>query len=94
MAPGLLGGSLHPAQDQRRVGAPETEGIGQHHVDLPAAGLDFNDVVTRFENDLIAQALEQTRWNKNRAAQLLGLNRTTLIEKIKKRGLQRPAPPP
>jgi DNA-binding NtrC family response regulator len=60
---------------------------------LPASGLDFNDVVTRFENDLIAQALEQTHWNKNRAAQLLGLNRTTLIEKIKKRGLKPSVPP-
>ena len=57
---------------------------------VPSTGLDFNDVVTRFENDLIAQALDQTHWNKNRAAGLLGLNRTTLLEKIKKRGLQRP----
>ena len=38
-------------------------------------------------SDLILQALEQTHWNKNQAAQLLGLNRTTLIEKIKKKGL-------
>jgi DNA-binding NtrC family response regulator len=44
-------------------------------------------VVGRFEADLIEQALELTHWNKNRAAQLLGLNRTTLIEKIKKRGI-------
>ncbi len=51
------------------------------------AGLSFNEVVDRFEADLILQALEQTHWNKNQAAQLLGLNRTTLIEKIKKKGL-------
>ena len=50
-------------------------------------GLSFKDVVDQFETDLILQALEQTRWNKNRAAQLLGLNRTTLLEKIKKKGL-------
>jgi DNA-binding NtrC family response regulator len=43
--------------------------------------------VDRFEADLILQALEQTHWNKNRAARLLGLNRTTLIEKIKKKRL-------
>jgi DNA-binding NtrC family response regulator len=54
---------------------------------IPAAGLPFNEVVDRFEADLILQALEQTHWNKNRAAQLLGLNRTTLIEKIKKKRL-------
>jgi DNA-binding NtrC family response regulator len=54
---------------------------------IPATGLPFNEVVDRFEADLILQALEQTHWNKNRAAQLLGLNRTTLIEKIKKKRL-------
>jgi DNA-binding NtrC family response regulator len=56
---------------------------------MPSTGLDFNSVVGRFETDLIVQALEHTHWNKNRAAQLLGLNRTTLIEKIKKRGIER-----
>ncbi|MCP4039099.1 MAG: sigma-54-dependent Fis family transcriptional regulator [bacterium] len=52
------------------------------------AGISFNDVVGELETDLILQALEQTHWNKNRAAQLLGLNRTTLLEKIKKKGLE------
>ncbi|MFQ5417357.1 MAG: sigma-54-dependent transcriptional regulator [Myxococcota bacterium] len=55
---------------------------------LPSAGLSFKDVVDDFEADLILQALERTQWNKNRAAQLLGLNRTTLLEKIKKKGLE------
>jgi DNA-binding NtrC family response regulator len=53
-------------------------------------GIAFRDLVDRFESDLILQALEQTHWNKNKAAQLLGLNRTTLIEKIKKKGLADP----
>jgi transcriptional regulator with PAS, ATPase and Fis domain len=55
---------------------------------VPSTGLSFRDVVDDFEADLIRQALELTQWNKNRAAQLLGLNRTTLIEKIKKKGLE------
>jgi len=55
---------------------------------LPADGLSFNDVVAELEEDLILQALERTHWNKNRAAQLLGLNRTTLLEKIRKKGLK------
>ncbi|HTF33916.1 MAG TPA: sigma-54 dependent transcriptional regulator [Myxococcota bacterium] len=57
---------------------------------VPASGLPFNEVVDRFETDLIRQALEHTHWNKNRAAQLLGLNRTTLLEKMKKKGLDTP----
>ena len=59
---------------------------------IPSTGLDFNRIVGRFEADLIEQALEHTHWNKNRAAALLGLNRTTLIEKIKKRGISRNEP--
>ena len=62
-----------------------------HVPQLSAAGIAFRDVVDRFETDLILQALEQTQWNKNKAAQLLGLNRTTLIEKIKKKGLADPS---
>ncbi|MEN8159063.1 MAG: sigma-54 dependent transcriptional regulator [Myxococcota bacterium] len=54
---------------------------------LPQTGLSFHEVVDRFEGDLILQALERTHWNKNQAARLLGLNRTTLLEKIKKKGL-------
>jgi len=54
---------------------------------VPSTGLSFREVVDDFEADLIRQALERTQWNKNRAAQLLGLNRTTLLEKIKKKGL-------
>ncbi len=54
------------------------------------SGIDYNQAVERLESHLILQALELTDWNKNRAAQLLGLNRTTLLEKIKKKGL-RPA---
>lgn len=54
---------------------------------IPEAGIPFDQIVADFENGLITRALEQTRWNKNRAAQLLQINRTTLVEKIKKRGL-------
>ncbi len=52
-------------------------------------GLDFNGAVATFENQLILSALESTGWNKNKAARLLNLNRTTLVEKIKKKGLER-----
>ncbi|MBF0159626.1 MAG: sigma-54-dependent Fis family transcriptional regulator [Magnetococcales bacterium] len=49
--------------------------------------IDFNREVEEFENRLILAALERTQWNKNRAARMLNLNRTTLVEKIKKKGL-------
>lgn len=58
--------------------------------DLPQEGLDFNSTVDSFENSLILKALEKTGWNRNQAALLLRLNRTTLVEKIKKKGLRPP----
>lgn len=59
------------------------------NVQIPESGLSFKDVVDDFENQLILKALEKTGWNKNKAAQLLQLNRTTLVEKIKKRQLEK-----
>jgi transcriptional regulator with GAF, ATPase, and Fis domain len=55
---------------------------------LPSLGVDFNALVDSYENKLIATALSQTGGNKKAAAKLLGLNRTTLVEKIKKKGLE------
>ncbi len=57
---------------------------------LPEKGLDLKEVVTAFENHLVDQALARTSGNKNRASQLLGLNRTTLVEKLRKRGMITP----
>jgi len=55
----------------------------------PAATPGFGplrDVVGRFEKDVIAEALRATGGNKNRAAQMLGINRTTLVEKLRRVG--------
>lgn len=65
------------------------EGSSTVSAALPDEGLDFNRVVEEFENALIVQALERTGGNKKAAAKLLNLNRTTLVEKIKKKGLDR-----
>lgn len=57
--------------------------------EMPAQGLDFNALVDRFETHLISMALTKTNGNKKAAAKLLHLNRTTLVEKIKKKGLEK-----
>jgi DNA-binding NtrC family response regulator len=57
---------------------------------LPEAGISLDAVVSDFEKTLILEALNKTGWVKNKAAQLLNLNRTTLIEKIKRQNLERP----
>ena len=51
-------------------------------------GLDFNQLISDFEDRLILEALERAGGNKKEAALLLNLKRTTLIEKIKKKGLE------
>ncbi|MES0371698.1 MAG: sigma-54 dependent transcriptional regulator [Mariprofundaceae bacterium] len=53
--------------------------------------VDFKGIVDEFESHLIVSALERFDWNKNRAAKFLSMNRTTLVEKIKKKGLKAPA---
>ncbi len=57
---------------------------------LPAQGLDLKAVVSAFEHHLVDQALARTKGNKNRASELLSMNRTTLVEKLRKRGLIAP----
>ena len=56
-------------------------------------GINLNSAVTEFEKALILQSLEKTQWVKNKAAQLLNLNRTTLVEKIKRYQLESPENP-
>jgi DNA-binding NtrC family response regulator len=57
---------------------------------LPESGISLDAAVSEFEKTLILEALNKTGWVKNKAAQLLNLNRTTLIEKIKRQNLERP----
>ncbi|MEW6326852.1 MAG: sigma-54 dependent transcriptional regulator [Thermodesulfobacteriota bacterium] len=63
----------------------------QKHNLLPEEGLYLHAAVNEFEKNLILQALDRAGWVKNKAAQLLNLNRTTLIEKMKKQKLMKPA---
>ena len=68
----------HAAESARCVSTTEP---------LPSSGFDLRAAVERYENDLIVKALEKTGRNKNQAARLLGLNRTTLVEMLKRKGL-------
>lgn len=57
-------------------------------VDFPNSGLDFDSAVQAFERQLLSKALQRTRGVKSKAAQLLHMNRTTLVEKVKKLQLE------
>jgi DNA-binding NtrC family response regulator len=58
-------------------------------LDVSKEGFCLADAVERFERDLIMQALDKTDWVKNQAAKLLNMNRTTLVEKMKRQKIHR-----
>ncbi|MHC1745463.1 MAG: sigma-54-dependent transcriptional regulator [Syntrophobacteraceae bacterium] len=57
---------------------------------LKEGGIDLKKTLDDLENQLIMEALKLAGGVKNKAASLLGLNRTTLIEKMKKKKLAYP----
>lgn len=56
---------------------------------LPEEGIDLKEYLSNLERDLIAQALDESDSVVARAAERLQIRRTTLVEKIRKYGLQR-----
>ncbi len=77
--------SVKDLPDKIRKGSLETYGASA--VSFSAEGLDFNAAVDNFEKDLILSALSKVNGVKKKAAEILNLNRTTLIEKMKRKGL-------
>ncbi|MEO7051185.1 MAG: sigma-54-dependent Fis family transcriptional regulator [Rhodanobacter sp.] len=61
--------------------------FGSEHL-LPAQGLDLKDHLADIEVGLIRQALDATGGVVAHAARLLHMQRTTLVEKLRKYGLQ------
>ncbi len=62
----------------------KTPGEGFVPEDIPDEGVSLQEIVKNVEKKLILNSLEKTSWNKQKAANLLNIKRTTLIEKIKK----------
>ncbi len=82
--------ALSGGRDQIEVAdlSPDIQEIGGPSMTqdfaLPEEGIDFEEYVSKVELDLIKQSLARTGGNKGRAAQLLNLKRTTLVEKLKR----------
>ncbi len=64
---------------------PKASLQGELDVDceLPDGGFDYDRAVSRFEWNLLSQALRKAGGNKKAAAEMLGLKRTTLAAKVK-----------
>jgi nitrogen regulation protein NR(I) len=77
-----------PAEpEEQHAGQPIPAATGNGS-DLSEDGMDLNLAVMDMEKDLIRKALDKADGVKSKAAQLLGLNRTTLLEKMKKMGIE------
>ncbi|MDP7115288.1 MAG: sigma 54-interacting transcriptional regulator, partial [Myxococcota bacterium] len=60
---------------------------GDVSFDVPEEGIDFYAETERFQRAILEQVLDRVAWNKNRAASLLRMNRTTLVERLKRLGM-------
>ena len=79
---------LHMTEPGKDQAGEENSSPAYHNIEIGAAGVDLNAIVGSLERNLIRKALERTNGVRSKAAQLLGLNRTTLLEKIKKMGIE------
>jgi DNA-binding NtrC family response regulator len=68
-----------PSELHHPESAPLASGVS-----LPEEGVDLDELIATIERELIQRSLERTNGNKERAAKLLHLKRTTLVEKLKR----------
>jgi DNA-binding NtrC family response regulator len=54
-------------------------------LELPEGGVDLRRVLEQIEQDYIRQALDRTGQNRQQAARLLHMERTTLVQKLRRR---------
>jgi DNA-binding NtrC family response regulator len=85
------GNSIEPHDLPPRVCGLGAERRPMGNNNLPEAGVDLRKAVESYENQLIRQALDRCQWNKKRAASMLGINRTTLVEMLKRKRIQQVA---
>jgi transcriptional regulator with PAS, ATPase and Fis domain len=67
--------------------SPEIAGYPPSPERSPVAD-DLTSLTSEIELEMIKTALDRNRWNKSKAAEELGVKRTTLLYKIKKYGLE------
>jgi DNA-binding NtrC family response regulator len=76
-----IGASDLPERMRATPAAPQ---IADAAASLAEGAIDLVATMTAIENTLIEQAMRQATGNKTRAAELLGMSRTTLLDKLKR----------
>jgi DNA-binding NtrC family response regulator len=71
--------------ERMRGQATSSDAVVQASSDLARGTIDLVATLSAIEDSLIEQAIRQAEGNRTRAAELLGLSRTTLVDKLKRR---------
>ncbi|CAK7065025.1 MAG: hypothetical protein DELT_01610 [Desulfovibrio sp.] len=92
-SPGAMAHPLPAAEAQVPPFAEESAGPRFGFVwptldDLSQKGMDLKEFLDTVEERLLGEALQKADGVKNQAAEILGIKRTTLIEKLKKRNME------
>ena len=86
---------MHGTRNSARRASRRDSGAGVVRLLLPTVaipdeGINFTQVVSQLERDLILRCLEKTGGNKRQAARLLNLSRTTFIDKLQRLNVATP----
>ena len=81
---GVISADDLPEKICRRQVAPE---LKEQFIRFSEDGINLTREVENYENNLIIEALRKANGVTTKAAQLLHLNRTTLVEKLKRKGV-------
>lgn len=81
---GMLSSEDLPQKISRKSMVPE---LKEQFIRLSEDGIHLSREVEQYEKHLIMEALRKANGVTSRAAQLLHLNRTTLVEKLKRKGV-------
>lgn len=73
-----------PAESPEVIGLTISEMTADGITALPGDGIDLKKYLSNIEHDMICRALGQSDGVVQRAAEILGIGRTTLVEKIKR----------
>jgi len=82
----LACGKRDDAPGRTSLGAESSEGESARPWDFGPEGANFYSELEIFERRMITRALHLARGSKREAARLLQVNRTTLLEKLTRRG--------
>ncbi len=88
LAPPVIAPVLHVVEGGRKEETTAPAPPRESSILQSDGAIDLRAAVEAYENELIKSALMKTKNNKSKAALLLGLQRTTFVEMLKRKGIE------